>query len=191
LAIKENKEHLTHEGLLQIMALKAALNKGLTKTTDEIKNIEILERPLHLFDLAEFKHIDPHWISGFVAGDGSFEIKVRLRKSGHEVGLTFSLSQHIRDAHLFGVLANYLDCGKVYTSSTGLNCYLKVQKFSDVHNKIIPFFNKYPVGTVKEKDFRDFALAAELIQNKAHLTPDGLAKIKSIKSNMNSNKINE
>ena len=59
MAIKENKEHLTHEGLLKIFTLKSALNRGLSKTTDEIKNIEILERPLHLVDLAEFKNIDP------------------------------------------------------------------------------------------------------------------------------------
>ena len=45
--------------LLKIFTLKSALNRGLSKTTDEIKNIEILERPLHLVDLAEFKNIDP------------------------------------------------------------------------------------------------------------------------------------
>ena len=106
-----------------------------------------------------------------MAGDGSFEVTVRTRKYGNEVGLTFSLSQHIRDAHLLGVIANYLDCGKVYTSSTGLNCYLKVQSFSpppaprasarrrrgrgDVYNKIIPFFDQYLIFGVKYLDYLD------------------------------------
>ena len=49
-------------------------------------------------------------------------------------------------------------------------------------NKIIPFFKNHPIGTIKEKDFRDFTLAAELITNKDHLTLEGLAKIKK-KSN--------
>lgn len=191
-ALKENKQHLNSDGLLKILSLKSALNKGLSKTTSEIENIKILDRPLHLVDLAEFKNIDPHWISGFVAGDGSFEVKYRLRKNNkQEIGLTFSLSQDIRDAHLFGVIANYLDCGRVYTSSNNLHCYLKVQNFSDIYNKIIPFFNKYPVGGVKGKDFKDFSLVAELIKNKAHLTPEGLDKIKFIKSHMNSNRINK
>lgn len=79
----ENKEHLTPEGLLKILSLKSALNKGLSKTTSVIENIEILERPLHLVNLAEFKNIDPNWISGFVAGDGSFDIKItRLNAKG-------------------------------------------------------------------------------------------------------------
>ena len=39
----KNKEHLTHEGLLKILSLKSALNKGLSKNTSEIENIEILE----------------------------------------------------------------------------------------------------------------------------------------------------
>src|SRR5882757_1351239 len=76
--IKSNNEHLTHEGLLKILSLKSALNKGLSKSVSEIKNIEILERPLHL---AEFNNIDPNWISGFVAGDGTFDIKITKRKS--------------------------------------------------------------------------------------------------------------
>jgi len=39
---KQNREHLTHEGLLKILSLKSALNRGLSKNTSEIKNIEVL-----------------------------------------------------------------------------------------------------------------------------------------------------
>jgi hypothetical protein len=53
---------------LKILSLKSALNRGLSKNTSEIQNILNLERPLHLVDSAEFKNIDPNWISGFVAG---------------------------------------------------------------------------------------------------------------------------
>jgi len=188
---KKNKEHLTHEGLLKILSLKSALNKGLSKNTSEIKNIEVLERPLHLVDSAEFNNIDPNWISGFVAGDGTFDIKLTKRKSRYQVELRFRITQHIRDAHILGIIAEYLGCGKVYIRSTGLACDLVVNNFPDNINKIIPFFKKHPIGTIKEKDFRDFTLAAELITNKAHLTLEGLAKIKEIKLNMNSLRIKE
>ena len=186
---KQDKEHLTHEGLLKILSLKSALNRGLSTKTSEIKNIKVLDRPLHLVDPAEFKNIDPNWISGFVAGDGTFDIKVTKRKSKYQVELRFRITQHIRDAHILGIIGEYLGCGKVYIRSTGLACDLVVNNFPDNINKIIPFFKKYSIGTIKENDFKDFSLAAELITNKAHLTIEGLAKINEIKLNMNSLRI--
>lgn len=188
---KKNKEHLNHEGLLKILSLKSALNRGLSKNTREIKNIEVLERPLHLVDLAQFKKIDPNWISGFVAGDGSFDIKINKRKSKYQVELRFRITQHIRDAHILKFIAEYFGCGKVYIRSTGLACDLVVQTFPDNIKKIIPFFKKYPILTFKERDFKDFTLAADLIKNKSHLTVEGLAKIKEIKLNMNSLRIKD
>jgi hypothetical protein len=82
-----NKEHLSDSGILKIIALKADLNGGLTEDTKKIasslvkdplwiKNVENQVRPLHLVKSSEFKSIDPHWISGFAAGDGSFSIKI-------------------------------------------------------------------------------------------------------------------
>jgi len=38
----------------------------------------------------------------------------------------------------------------------------------------------------KALDFADFKRAAELIENKAHLTPEGLEEIRKIKMGMNS-----
>ena len=176
------------------MSLKSALNKGLPKNiTDEVKGINILERPLHLVKLEEFKNIDPNWLSGFVAGDGTFDTKITDRGSKYQIELRFRITQHIRDAHLMGIIADYLGCGKVYIRSTGLACDLSLANFPDIINKVIPFFNKYPIETVKQKDFNDFSLAALIVKSKAHLTPpppklgklgEGVAKLKLIKSNM-------
>ena len=192
LVLMKNKEHLTPEGLLKVMSLKTALNKGLLQTTiAEFENIEILNRPLHLVDGAEFKSIDPNWVSGFVAGDGSFEIRVRERENGHEVGLRWSIIQHIRDAHLLGIIASFMGCGKVYIRSSGQACSLVVQNMRDINNIIIPFFKANPIRSVKEMDFRDFVSASELMNKKAHLTPDGLAEIKLLSSNMNRNRVKD
>ena len=48
------------------------------------------------------------------------------------------------------------------------------------------FFEKYPVLLSKSKDFKDLVKISNLMASKAHLTPDGLNKIKNIKSGMNS-----
>lgn len=189
--IMSNKEHLTPEGVLKIFSLKSALNKGLSKNINDIENIKILERPLHLVDFEDFKQIDPHWISGFTAGDGSFDIQITQRGYKYQIELRFRITQHIRDAHLLGIIAEYLGCGKVYIRSNDSGCDLVIRNFPDNINKVIPFFNQYPIRTVKEKDFKDFALAAEVIKTKAHLTPEGLAKIKELKSNMNNSRMKD
>lgn len=195
-----NKEHLSDSGIFKIMSLKAGLNRGLTETTKnfslslgslpvKFKKEDTQVRPLHLVKTSEFKSIDPNWISGFAAGDGSFGIKISPRQgkvnNTFQVEIRFRITQHIRDAHLLGVISEYLDCGKVYTRSNNLACDLEVFNSQDNIKKIIPFFNKYPIRTIKEKDFKDFSIVAGYIQNKDHLTPEGLALIRELKSNMN------
>jgi hypothetical protein len=52
-------------------------------------------------------------------------------------------------------------------------------------DKIIPYFNKYPIQGVKSQNFTDFVQVANLIQDKAHFTEAGYKEILSIKSGMN------
>ncbi len=78
-------------------------------------------------------------ISGFLAGDRTFDIKLTKRKSKYQVEFRFRITQHIRDAHILGAIAEYLDQGKVYIRSTGLACDLVVNNFPDNINKTFPF----------------------------------------------------
>jgi LAGLIDADG endonuclease len=78
---------------------------------------------------------------------------------------------------------NYLDCGII--SEHNQIVIFKVSKFSDIDNKIIPFFIKYPIIGIKYKDFLDFCKVKEFMKNKEHLTLNGLEEIKEIKSLMN------
>lgn len=52
-------------------------------------------------------------------------------------------------------------------------------------NKVIPFFERYPILGVKAFDFDDFKHVAVLIQNKEHLTAKGLSQIILITTRMN------
>jgi len=51
-------------------------------------------------------------------------------------------------------IKDYLDCGAVKESSSRMNVLtLKVVKFKDISEKIVPFFNQYKILGVKSEDF--------------------------------------
>jgi hypothetical protein len=63
--------------------------------------------------------------------------------------------------------------------------YIIYARVLAVWDKIIPFFNKYPVEGVKALNFSDFVAIASLMRDKAHLTPEGYKQILFIKNRMN------
>ena len=82
-------------------------------------------------------------------------------------------------------LISYLDCGRYKQPSGYDSGEFIVQMFSDLDEKIIPFFEKYPLVGDKLQDFSYFKIAAEIIKVKGHLTEEGLEKIRAIKVGMN------
>jgi hypothetical protein len=82
-------------------------------------------------------------------------------------------------------LVKYLGCGKIYKKSSVPVVDFEVKKLSDITDKIIPFFKKYPLQGVKKQNFEDFCKVASLIKSGAHLTKSGLDEIRKIKSGMN------
>jgi hypothetical protein len=105
--------------------------------------------------------------------------------------LNFSISQHFRDKILLKNFVNYLGCGRSYESKNLNETYYLVTLFSDIIEKILPFFEKYPLLGCKKKDYIDFVNVAKLIKSKDHLTSVELDKILKIKSNMNIKRIFE
>jgi LAGLIDADG endonuclease len=81
----------------------------------------------------------------------------------------------------------YFNCGNIYKSRESF--VYRVEKFSDIENKIIPFFNKYKIQGVKYLDYIDFCKTAELLKNKTHITKKGLEQIRAIKIGMNKGRI--
>lgn len=146
-------------------------------------DITPMDRPL----VTNSKIKDPYWLAGFTDGEGSFGVtihKSNTNKIGYHTYLHFDLIQHNRDDILLKSFMEYLKCGRVYKHSDNAIAF-KVSKYSDLTEKIIPFFHKYPILGVKSKDFNDFCLVAELMKNKAHLFESGLNQIRQIKAGMN------
>lgn len=111
-------------------------------------------------------------------------------KLGAAVKLIFQITQHTRDELLLESLIKFFGgtpCGKLYKDRD--TYHYRVTKFSDITEKIIPFFNKYPILGVKSKDLQSFCSVADMMKEKKHLTPEGLDSIRKIKANMNTGRI--
>jgi len=184
----KNKQHLTKEGLSKIVAIKASMNLGLSdKLKAAFPNIIPVDRPFFI----EQAIPDPNWIAGFTSAEGCFYIRLTKSKShltGFQVLLIFYLTQHHRDRELMKRLVSYFECGRYSLRKNKLAGDFEVKKFSDIIQKIIPLFSKYPIEGVKHQDFLDFCFVAELIKKKAHLTNEGIEEIRKIKSRMNINR---
>ena len=117
---------------------------------------------------------------------------VNIMKSPHHklkerVKLAFQITQHIRDKPLMQFLIIYFNCGNIYKKKEAI--YFIVTKLSDIENKIITFFNKYPIIGTKSKDFDDWCKVAKMVKEGKHLTPEGLDQIRKIKAGMNTGRI--
>lgn len=180
-----NKEHLSTEGLKKLVAIKASMNQGLS---DDLKAVfsDVVSAPRPVVVDQVIK--DPHWVTGFTSGEGCFFIGIwdsSSHKLGSQVKLTVQITQSLRDQALMISLIEYLGCGKYYPVLKNNKGNFVVVKFSDITDKIIPFFNKYPLQGAKASDFADFCKVAEIIKEKGHLRVDGLEEIRKIKAGMN------
>ena len=132
--------------------------------------------------------LDPNWLAGFTSAEGCFMVntfKSKSSKMGVAVCLVFAITQHKRDELLIKNLIEYFNCGNFFVNKNRDVSYFRVYKFSDITDKIIPFFKKYPIIGVKALDFADWCKVAELMKEKKHLTTAGLKQIKKIKAEMN------
>jgi hypothetical protein len=183
IAIIKNKEHLSIKGILKLVGIKATLNWGLSdKFKESFPTAKAVVRPSVIYNTFNVKIKNLNWIRGFIDAEGSFQVIIQ---NNTNVSLRFSLTQHTKDEELLKDIATYLNYGRYYKSPRRDEGQYLVTVFSDINDKLIPFLNEYPLLGTKKDDYLDFAQIAELIKSKAHLTDDGLEKIKLIQSNMN------
>lgn len=184
------KVHLTAEGINTIVGIRASLNKGLTPALEEAFP-DCVPSPRRLIVDLQIQH--PEWVAGFTSGEGNFMASVVARdgyKSGGLVTLSFVIAQHSRCEQLMESLSTFFGCGKYYAVKDRNHGEFRVKKFSDIVEKIIPFFQTNHIVGVKGLDFKDFCKIADLMQNhRKHLTKEGLEQIKLIKQSMNKGRI--
>lgn len=184
--LMNKKEHLTSDGLQQIINIRASLNNGLSDVLKSaFADFTAVPRPL----VIDQKIPDPHWLAGFTDGEGCFRVDVQRDSKSKQVKAVFKIVQHSRDTELLKVLCEYLGCGKYSSEGSTVNAgAFTVRKLVDHEGKILQFFDKYPLHGVKRLDYADFKRVVMLMKNKAHLTGEGFEQVWDIKSKMNRNR---
>ncbi len=149
------KEHLNSTGFKTILNYYASINRGMSsKVLASFPNIVVVDR----IKPNTPENLNPHWVSGFTAGDGGFSIGIR--KITNQIYFRFYITQHSRDILLMKLLIKFFGFGKVNVRSN--RCDFYIQDFSKIYGIIIPHFDTYPLCNVKSLDFWDFKEAANL-----------------------------
>ena len=135
------------------------------------------------------KQIPPqiaHYFSGFVDGEGSFNVSLRQRNDhtlGWQVVLTFNVSQ--RDKTVLALLKRHLGCGRMQERKDGVWYYV-VSNPRGIKERIIPFFKKYGfLSGTKKTNFSIWSKIAEMVFERKHLTASGLEEIIKLRETLN------
>jgi len=131
--------------------------------------------------------LNAQWVVGFVDGEGCFHIGINQNKEmklGVQVLPEFTVVQHEMDEQVLHGLKDYFGCGVVRKNHGKIKAY-RVRGHQNLLDKIIPFFEKHQLKTKKRIDFVKFRRVIRLMDDGAHLEPEGLKRIYEIKSQMN------
>jgi len=179
-------QHLNAEGLNKIVSIKAVSNRGLSSSIKMLFPAQAIVVPATRPSINSQDIPSPHWVVGFVEGEGSFYIKISNKNT---VSFRFLVTQHIRDLELLKNLAKFFNCGYAIPRSNSVNHgdYFATKK-EEFSSKILPFFDKFSLQGNKLKDYLDFKKAVELKGNSTSLTPEKLNEIKKLNERMNKNR---
>ena len=132
------------------------------------------------------ERLDSKWIIGFIDGEGCFHVAInKLPKMtlGWQVLPEFRVVQHQRDEKVLQRIQNFFEFGQICRNHKDRKEF-RVRGLENL-NKLVKFFKKYPLQTSKQKNFEVFAEVIKLMNERQHLTKEGLNKIANLSSKMN------
>lgn len=157
------------------------LNKQLYSTANDSKNLKQNSSK----DKDSFS-LSPWFITGFTDGDGSFAVSITKKKSGigWKIVPMFTIGLDQKDLDLLVQIKAFFEIGNIYTSKRGV-VYYTVGSIKDLIKYILPHFEKYPLVTLKIKDYLLFKEIVLLMEKGEHNSLPGLLKIFSLKAILN------
>jgi len=113
-----------------------------------------------------------HFIAGFTAGEGTFCLHARPHSSvkGFNVTICFRIGLRDDDTEILTQIKEALGVGSLtapfrYSNEKQKVTY-NVARIKDLHDVIVPFFEKYPLRAKKARDFAIWKEAVDLLWEK-------------------------
>ncbi|MGH3013081.1 MAG: LAGLIDADG family homing endonuclease, partial [Gaiellaceae bacterium] len=132
------------------------------------------------------------YISGYVDGEGSFSVVVNRNpscKTGYQLVPEFHVSQNGDRAQVLEIIRQRLGgCG--YIKSNGRRdqaVVLVVRNRADLLDRVIPFFERSPLLSSKQRDFEKFACIVRAMGAGHHRSREGFQELLSLALSMNGN----
>jgi LAGLIDADG endonuclease len=142
------------------------------------------------------------WVIGYVDGEGCFSIGFVRQpdrpgrkgyKSGYQVVHRFVVTQGIKSLSSLEALQEFFGTGRIVINKRHDNHKEHLAQYivnarADLLEKIIPFFEQYPLRTAKQQDFQKFTECMRRIARFEHTTKLGIVEIAQIVQTMNRQK---
>ena len=128
-----------------------------------------------------------YFLAGFVDGEGSFNVsfaKHPTLRSGWIVLAKFQIYQHKNHHDLLELFREVLGAGRIDKKSGSDVLSLTVEGRDNLIQKIIPFFEQYPLAT-KADAFRKFAIIVYMMDEGLHRNREGFERIVRLAHSMN------
>lgn len=136
--------------------------------------------------------LNPWYITGFVEGEGTFHIalyKDSRMKQLIKVIPEFHINQSYLRIDTLKEIQNYFGCGYLkenHAKNINDTTYVYVvRNREDLLRKIIPFFRRYSLHSVKRNSFDIFATVVEQMAEGRHKTKNGLLHLIDLAYQMN------
>jgi hypothetical protein len=136
----------------------------------------------------EMMQLDPWYVTGLVDGEGSFMVSFNLRPSlstGIEVRLAFAVALNERSLEVLKALRRFFGCGAICYSRGDRTYKWEVRSISDIVQRVLPHFERYPLQTAKRADFERFAQICRWVHANRHRNREYLRRIIDLAYEMN------
>jgi len=178
------------EGMLNVLNLingKLRSDNRFNQVINNILNHDRYKDVTFNFSMNLTDNFNNHWLAGFSDADASFQIKIvdrvtnRVTRDKPEIRLNYQIDQ--KSDVLLMKIKNYLG-GNIGYRKAQDTYYYGSTSFGSAKN-VIEYFNKFNLQSRKHVSYLRWRKAYILIQNREHLTDNGLSKILKIKALIN------
>jgi LAGLIDADG endonuclease len=124
------------------------------------------------------------FLSGFALGEGSFMLVCRKRDDyarRFKISAAFNVSQH--DRVPLDLFREVLGCGTLRKAGNG-GWYWEVNSLPDLVDRIMPFFDRFPIVGQKAHDYRLWRGAVALLAA-GRLSDQDYARVLALRERMN------